>query len=295
MPFDERHAPTYTEAIRPALLRVAREHGEPWECRRADDNRMPGSIAKEIITSLHLSDLVIADLSGNNPSVLYELGVAHSAARPTVVITQDIQKLPFDIKDYRALDYNESREGLRSLEERLVRSILDTLSRPGDLTNPVWDFAPIRHPEIILHLDTVRKLEGAVRKEVCLIQPSLVTDMKMFGDIIRDNLARGVRYRYLLPRKREISRQVQIFVEKIGCKPSERADLKIRTVEPHLIESEVVIYDPFDEREEVMIMSPPENAYIFWYRVGKRRGEEIRDRYEFLWENVSEPAMEGSY
>lgn len=294
MSFDKRYEPTYTQAIRPAFVKVELERGESWECRRGDDIRVPGSIAKEIVTSLHVSDLVIADLSGNNPNVFYELGLAHSSARPTIMITQDINSLPFDIKAYRVHAYTDSSEGLRSLSERLVVTILDVLSHREVLTNPVLDFAPIRHAEIILNLDVVREVEKAVRREVWLIQPSLDTDLKMFCEVIRDNLKRGVKYRYLLPKTTGLQRQIARFLEKVECPPGEGVHLEIRTVEPHLIESEVVVYDPFTEKEDVMIMSPREQEFVFWYRVGKRRGEDIRDRYEVLWETVAEAALQAS-
>lgn len=291
MPFDKRYEPTYTQAIRPAFSRVEQERGEAWVCRRGDDIRVPGSIAKEIVTSLHIADIVIADLSGNNPNVFYELGVAHSSARPTIMITQDIKALPFDINAYRVHAYVDSGEGLRNLSDRLAVTVLDVLSHRETLTNPVLDFAPIRHAEIILNLDAVRQLERAVQSEVWLIQPSLDTDLKMFCEVIRDNLKRGVKYRYLLPKAAGLQRQAQRFLEKVECGPREQAHLQIRTVEPHLIESEVVIYDPFSGKEDVMIMSPREQEFVFWYRVGSRRGEDIRDRYDVLWETVAEVAL----
>ena len=84
MPFQERYVLTYKEAIRPAINKVACDRKEEWSCLRSDDIHVPGSITKEIVTSLHTADLVIADLTGYNPNVFYELGVVHSAGRPTI-------------------------------------------------------------------------------------------------------------------------------------------------------------------------------------------------------------------
>lgn len=285
MPFAECYRSTYTQAILPVFPRISRERGESWTCRRADDPCASGSISKEIVKSLHDADLVIADLSGCNPNVLYELGIAHSFGRPTILIIQDIKELPFDIKDYRVVTYDDSSDGLKIFSERLIVSILRTLSGEEALTNPVLDFAPIRHAKIILSLDTVRRLERSARREVWLIEPSLDTDLKMFGEIIRDNLGRGVKYRYLLPRSAETERQLHRFFNSTGCTPGEKCQLEVRLVERHLIESEVVIYDPYTEWEDVMLMSPREHDPVFWYRVGTRRGEDIRDRYEYLWAN----------
>jgi hypothetical protein len=288
MPFQERYTATYKEAIRPAVEMVARERGEPWKCLRSDDIHVPGSITKEIVTSLHTADFVIADLTGHNPNVFYELGVVHSAGRPTIMITQQIQELPFDINTYRVHPYEASRDGLRRLSEYLRATILDALSPGRTMTNPVLDFAPVRHAHIILLLDDVKQLEQRVASEVWVIEPSLDTDLKILDEVIKYNLLeRGIKYRYLVPRTRGIIRQWERFVRELGYDGGNHRGLEVRTVEPYVIESEVVIYDPYARQEDVLIMSSREQEFVFWYRVGKTRGEGIRDRYDVLWETES--------
>jgi len=293
MSFQEQYASTYTEAIRPAIQMVARSRGEQWECLRSDDIRVPGSITKEIVRSLYSADVVIADLTGHNPNVFYELGIVHSAGRPTVMITQDLEKLPFDINTYRVHSYTASSNGLRALSEHLASTILDAVTPNRHSTNPVMDFAPVRHAEVILLLDDILQLEKAVTNEVWLIEPSLDTDIKLFGDVIRCNLRdRSIRYRYLLPRISGLARQWERFVRALGYHNESSQLLQVRTVDPHIIESEVVLYDPYTDHENVLIMSPREQEFVFWYRVGARRGESIRDRYEVLWESASNPLVE---
>jgi hypothetical protein len=170
---------------------------------------------------------------------------------------------------------------------------MDALTHGQHLTNPVLDYAPIRHAQIILSLDEVKQLESKVANEVWLIEPSLDTDLKMFGEIIRRNLIeRGIKYRYLIPRTRGVIRQWERFVHELGYDPKNHHTLEVRTIEPHVIESEVVIYNPYSQQEDVLIMSPREQDFVFWYRVGKTRGECIRDRYEVLWESESKPVAE---
>ncbi len=295
MPFGKDHDPVYTEGIRPAVAKAAKLRGETWDCVRADDIRVPGSITKEIITSLHTSDLIVADLSGNNPNVLYELGVAHSAGRITVMITQDLEALPFDINAYRVQTYSPSRPGLQSLSESLCTTIMDALSGRLQITSPVQDHAPFDYSKIILNLEDVRRFEQSVREEVWLIEPSLETDLGLFGDVIKSNIFdRGVKYRYLIPRTRNSLRQYRRFVQELNCTADQQDALRVQTIEPYLVESEVVIYDPYSRQENVMLMSPRELAFVFWYSVGKTRGEDIRDRFEHLWESMSEPISDES-
>lgn len=64
-----------------------------------------GSIIEGIVNNLNDSELVIADLTGFNPNVMYELGVRHSLRRGTIIITQNIIELPSDLRDYLAIEY----------------------------------------------------------------------------------------------------------------------------------------------------------------------------------------------
>jgi hypothetical protein len=211
------------------------------------------------------------------------------------MITQQITELPFDINTYRVHSYTPTGDGLHSLSDYLAFTILDALASNRRSTNPVWDFAPIRHADIILNLAHVLKLESIVTAEVWIIEPSLDTDLKIFGEIIKNNLSnRAIRYRYLLPQGRDVARQWERFVHELGYRDENGRSLAVRTVEPHVIESEVVIYDPYTGHEDVLIMSPREQEFVFWYRVGTTRGESIRDRFETLWEGASKPLAEPS-
>lgn len=296
MPFNARCDPAYRDGIQPALKAVAAQLEEGWECRRADDVRMPGCITKEIVTSLHTADLVVADLTGHNPNVFYELAVAHSNGRPTVMIAQSAKDIPFDIKTYRVLMYTPSAEGLSKLRDDLTKCVLDLLlNRERRVMSPVLDFAPVPYAHLLLNLAEVRTMEGRVTHEVWLIEPSLDADLKILAETAKHNLReRNIRYRYLLPDSPNIAIQWSRFVDELGYGSEPPPALKARTVKAHLIESEVVIYDPYSEREDVLIMSPREQDSVFWYRVGRTRGESIRNRYELLWKEESAPLTTGS-
>lgn len=84
--------------------------GARLECRRSP--RQPGNFVNEIIKDLHRADLVIADITGCRPNVLYELGVRHAMKRVgTLVITQeDIGCIPSDLRGYFVLRYRYNGE-----------------------------------------------------------------------------------------------------------------------------------------------------------------------------------------
>src|SRR6266850_242233 len=90
----------YDELIRPAL------EGAGFEVFRADEEMRPGEIRKDMFQELLLADLVVVDLSIDNPNVWYELGVRHGLRKRGVVQIQGKRDhLPFDVYVDRALHY----------------------------------------------------------------------------------------------------------------------------------------------------------------------------------------------
>lgn len=77
--------------IRPALADLG------FHAQRADDEPKPGIVTEAIIDHILDAELVVADLSGHNPNVFYELGVAHAVARPVVLMIEEGESIPFDV------------------------------------------------------------------------------------------------------------------------------------------------------------------------------------------------------
>jgi hypothetical protein len=67
------------------------------QCSRADDMRIGNPILERILTGIRSAELIIADLSGLNPNVMYELGIAHMVTKNVLLLTQDLNGLPFDV------------------------------------------------------------------------------------------------------------------------------------------------------------------------------------------------------
>jgi hypothetical protein len=69
-------------------------------------------ITQEVAKRLYEADLVLADISGANPNVMYELGRRHAWGSPSLILvhkSSDREMMPFDIKDYPiVLHYNET-------------------------------------------------------------------------------------------------------------------------------------------------------------------------------------------
>jgi hypothetical protein len=73
---------------------------------RADEISRPGKITDQILEAVESRDAVIADITDNNPNVLYELGYAHRAGKPGVIMNQAVGLSPFDLRDWRQVVYS---------------------------------------------------------------------------------------------------------------------------------------------------------------------------------------------
>lgn len=80
------------------------------QCERADTKVLTIPILDKIINYIRNADVIIADCSGRNPNVFYELGIAHILGRKVILITKDpIEEAPSDIKHYEFIHYELDR------------------------------------------------------------------------------------------------------------------------------------------------------------------------------------------
>lgn len=96
-------------------------------CFRLDESRPAGRITDRLLAELRSASLCIADLTGTRPNVMWEIGFAMALAKPTILITQNIDDLPFDIKDMQTISYDRNRLNT-TLATSLRQSIVDTLA-----------------------------------------------------------------------------------------------------------------------------------------------------------------------
>jgi hypothetical protein len=88
---------------------------------RADDSH--GSfIMEDIWTKINQAGLIIADVTDQNPNVMYELGIAHTVGKPMILITQDVDTIPFDFQHLRHYEYS-GPAGSEQLREQLPPAI----------------------------------------------------------------------------------------------------------------------------------------------------------------------------
>ena len=134
MPFDEDSTALYTDFIQPVL----EQHG--FVVERADDIENNRNILRDVISGINNCDLVVAELTGNNPNVLYELGLAHALRKPVIHLTQSLDELPFDLRSYRMVEYSRDFSKIGAAKDKLASSATAFLEGRSQFGNPVTDF-----------------------------------------------------------------------------------------------------------------------------------------------------------
>lgn len=119
--FDDYYSTIFVPAIEQAGLTAC----------RADDLYRPSTIVADIWNYTSKAKLVIADLSGKNPNVFYELGLAHALAKPAILVVESMDDIPFDLRALRVLQYDKNDPNWGSiLQDKIVKAISEVLADP---------------------------------------------------------------------------------------------------------------------------------------------------------------------
>jgi nucleoside 2-deoxyribosyltransferase len=111
-------------AIKDAVAAV--EHDPPIQRNRLDDASPLGQITDHLLSALYSCSFCIADLTYSNPNVMWETGYAMALGKPTIIVTQDLSALPFDIRNMRAIGYNRTQLS-KTLRDPLINVVRATL------------------------------------------------------------------------------------------------------------------------------------------------------------------------
>lgn len=100
MPFEPPFDDYYRRILKPAIADAG------YLPVRADEIYGTRPVIEDIFREMREAAAVVADVSGKNPNVNYEVGVAHALQRPTVIIAQSADDIPFNYQDRRAVVYD---------------------------------------------------------------------------------------------------------------------------------------------------------------------------------------------
>lgn len=119
MPFSDKLDPIYESIIKPVLKELK------YNSLRADEIFTSKPIIDDIWQNIKKSKFLIADLTDRNPNVFYELGLAHALSKDVILLTQDLKDIPFDLRHYRIIVYQDNISGSDKLKLTLKEFIID--------------------------------------------------------------------------------------------------------------------------------------------------------------------------
>jgi hypothetical protein len=129
----------YSKWIKPAVesIIVPGEQNQTISCHRGDKTFRPGEIITHVIENLISSEIVIADLSGRNANVFYELGVRHAVGNNCILISDNIEDVPFDLRPLRTIVYKYEPDSMLMLQDSLKQAVLEIIENFSSIDNPV--------------------------------------------------------------------------------------------------------------------------------------------------------------
>jgi hypothetical protein len=107
MPFATSFQDTYVLGIKPAC-----EEANAY-CERLDEQIFEERMLDRVYNQISKADVIVADMTGRNPNVFYEVGYAHALGKRVILVTKDASDIPFDLKHHFHIVYGESIAGLK--------------------------------------------------------------------------------------------------------------------------------------------------------------------------------------
>lgn len=123
-PFSEPFNTIFRDHIKPTVESIP-----GLSCIRADDIYDNRPIIEDIWKCINEARVIISELTGRNPNVFYETGIAHTVGKEVILISQNIDDVPFDLRHLRCITYDYTPRGATTLENNLRNTINAILSR----------------------------------------------------------------------------------------------------------------------------------------------------------------------
>lgn len=122
MPFGE----PWSDRIWEAIQRIIK--GKGLRAERADNRHGP-VVTEDIWRGIIEARIILADVTGWNPNVFYELGISHTVGKDVILITQPSGRLPFDTQGYRHIIYSDNPAGVKLLESEIPLKVEHYLTK----------------------------------------------------------------------------------------------------------------------------------------------------------------------
>jgi nucleoside 2-deoxyribosyltransferase len=123
MPFEA----AFDDIYKLGIQAVASECGVIAE--RVDEQTFSETMLERIYRQIEHADFIIADMTGRNPNVFYEVGYAHARGKLCTLLTQSVDDIPFDLLHHRHIVYNGSIQTLKTKLKTEINWLVEEAER----------------------------------------------------------------------------------------------------------------------------------------------------------------------
>lgn len=138
-PIGEPNSPERTRAdqiLEYIVSPVVSEFG--YKAVRSDKISKPGIITTQIINHIINDPLVVADLTGHNPNVFYELAIRHAIRKPVIQLIKKGEKIPFDVSTQRTIQVDhKDLDSVDESKKELTKQIKAVEKDPTLVDSPI--------------------------------------------------------------------------------------------------------------------------------------------------------------
>jgi hypothetical protein len=140
-----------------------------FDAIRADQIAEPGIITTQVIQHIIDDPLVVADLTGQNPNVFYELALRHAFRRPYVQLIQRGERIPFDVAAIRTIEVDhKDLDCVETAKEEIVRQVKAMQSKGSDVDSPI---------SVAVDLDALRQSGSPEQRQLADVT-AVVTELR---------------------------------------------------------------------------------------------------------------------
>jgi hypothetical protein len=164
MPFKKPYDSYYPAIFKPALEAVG------YEVKRADDLFAPRPIMLDVQRLILEADLVLCEMSGKNPNVFYELGLAHATGRPAILVSNSEKDIPFDLRHVRIIVYDYTSAGW----ETKLREAIKAAALAVETSETIW-------PPPLVPDESQEVARAAAMRDALLVRAQAYQSARMMG------------------------------------------------------------------------------------------------------------------
>jgi hypothetical protein len=210
--------------------------------KRADDLFTPSSIVTDIWNYTKKAKMLLADLTGKNPNVFYELGLAHALAKPVILVAESMEDIPFDLRALRIIIYDKNAPNWgRILKDKIENAIEEVQKAPTGAVLPTFlevsrsstkpTITP-REKEIIemkQELDLIRR-EMSLNPRMEEVRPDRIIKPQEARELIASYVKAGYPNTFILEQLRPLGPPPDWILDEIkSLRPKRKKDSRPRS------------------------------------------------------------------